>query len=369
MHSFVFSIIKFIQHQNSDQQIAKIILNCLNSEPIQRFCLQFLEFISPRNHLRCQVLLSNDLKPSGRIKSLQSGHSSHVNLQTLKTEGKYVKICRLCRFRKMLLSVREIPKIKLILDLNKFSVADRKILENHGPSANMKSSQKLQVAFYLYNKSPKIYSNAKSIFMHLEEMILIIESSAGFSDLIRTSTEIRMQADARISLEISENFSGISNDISPDETQIVLKAEMHSTSNIEASNIQQFYKLETKIPRFHENDNVGLNLNNIMDIFQKHTKIIGYNIEKIQKQISSNHIKTTPIEIIPLSIKHGLQEPKHNNKFVQSTYSVVQFDEVEIGWTETINDLESFTTRSNLKLEAKDYLESLVELKEIFKVD
>lgn len=272
------SILDLIQHRNSPPEISKIILNCLNSEAIKNHCLQFLDFFSTENYTRCQILLSENMKPYGKRKnSREITDPGDTNKSNYK---KYARICRLCRFRQMILTIRVIPKSKLVLKLDKYSDSEINVLKKFAAGTQ-------PLSIFLGEQLPEIYSNSNSIFLHLEQQIQEIESKGGYSDLVAKSSR-----------------SSPSTESTSDDSD-----EVTSCLQLETSKIHNFYDFQHGISRFKETYNINVALSDMFRIFQVYSKIIELDIAKIEKQeqdLVSLKSSSQPTELIPLSIKNSL---------------------------------------------------------------
>lgn len=285
------SILDYIEHKNSPDKISKIILKYLNSEEIKSFCLQFLDFSSTRNYARCPILVSSD--PSINCingSSRKLGTLNQTNRKTRKITAKYVKLCRFCRFRKMLLSVREIPKSKLILKVDKYSEQEIEILNLYA----FDNGQRTPMTIFLGEELQEIFIHAHLIFDHLETLIREIESRGGYSDLTASPGQV---------LKSNDNFNQTvkpePNTNNSDSFKITEESKVVAY-NFQASKVHKFYELTQSVSRFHEVYTVNKALEDMCKLFQMCSDKIDTDLARMRtlELTNPNH---KAIELLPLS--------------------------------------------------------------------
>lgn len=284
-------ILDYIKYKNSPEKISKIILKNLNFEPIKVFCLQFLDFSSTRNYARCPTDMSNDFSINAKditrkLRPLTLNRKSH------NITGKYVKLCRLCRFRKMLLSVREIPKSKLILKLDKYSEEENEILNLY--AADRGHGQKTTMTIFLGEELREIFINSHLIFDHLETLIRKIEHQGGYSDLTSPLKQGLKSENFNATVK-SVPHNKISSDRVTEDGKII-------AYNFQGSKAQKFYELKLSVSRFHEFYTINMALGDMCKLFQMFSdKIDGDLARREQKSVGRPNANFKAIELLPQS--------------------------------------------------------------------
>lgn len=371
-------ILKYIEHKNSPPNVAKAIFHCLNSEKIKSFCYQFLDFSSIRNYTRCPILAPADSDRG------HDGIKKTVNPNAIRkirqSNNKYLRLCRLCRFRKMFLTVREIPKSKLILKIDNFTESEIKILKMYAVSDGQNTlTQNSSLTIHFGDELAEIFFNSFSIFDYIHESIREIETSGGYSDLTTISKEVKSSGNIAESLHVYKTLKfeakiDASCDMNTGQVTHSYKNKNIVAYTFPKPKVQKFYDLQQNVTRFHEVYSINTALNDMFQIFQTYSQKIELDIARIRKQqnldLTSNCVNA--IELIPLS---RINQPVGIMSYDASNSK--NNCEIEVGTdmdlNETIKELETYANnlltkrhRPADKKKLESIFDSLGDLKTIF---
>lgn len=292
-------ILNLIHYQNFPEKLASCIINCLNSEDLRSYCSQFLEFTTDkkantRNLPRCDIYLNENR---------QTGHENPTDLDALnkayhstrrksQIDLKYIKICRLCRFRAMFLKIREIPKLKLVIDLSLFTEDEKQQIlqfDKNWPKHSSMNGKKLgKITIQLQVIAPEIQKIFTDLFGALEKLMdkSLIEIGDESANNITQVSLGQTTCEIEYKLKSPTFYPGQKikrkvEEFSEDDTKTLEKME-HLKKIQQPGNLYRYYDFKDHMFRFSGAYDINVAMTDLFDIFHKYNHIASESLEKIR---------------------------------------------------------------------------------------